>query len=134
MVKEPVILDDVESLSPQGSNTVHSAIPITELRPTRAKAEGDSSRPKGKFSAQDKGKKVVKGSGETSPQSYEKVYQRRICPHRASRTDLVTHLNRASRNLVSERDMEYLNRLPPVERIKQARFSAADVSYLFTLV
>lgn len=138
---KPVILDDADSSSPQGSDIVHIAVPIAELRPTGDEAEGRSSRPKVKFSTQDKGKNIAEGSGETPSQSYEKVYQRRICPHRddvafveLGHADLITRMNRASRNLVSERDMEYMNSLLKVEREEQARFFAADVSYFSTRV
>ena len=80
---------------------------------------------------------MAEGSGGTPPWSYEKVYQRCIRPHRddvalveLDHPDLTARINRASRKLVSERDMEYLNSLSPVERAEQARASAADVSDL----
>ena len=134
---DPVEVEDESSSnsSPQESATAESAVPLAEKRPATAQKEGGSSRPKTKPTAEDKGKQVAE-SGGTPPYSYEKVYQRRIRPHRddvafveLDRADLTARINRASRNLVSERDMEYLNSLPPVERAEQARASAVDVSF-----
>ena len=84
--------EEVKNSTPQGSNTVHNAVPNAKRRPTGQEVEGGSSGPKSKPTAQYKGKGVAERSGETSPQSYEKVYNRRIRPHRdnATFTEIVT--------------------------------------------
>ena len=110
-------------------------MPVAERTAVGAEEGGGSSRPKSKRISQNKGKGVAESSGETSPQSYERVYNRRIRPHRDDATfteighkDLITRLNRAFQNMLSEKDMEYLDAIPPVERARQACFSAAEVS------
>ena len=118
---DPVEVEDESSSSPQESETAESAVPLAEKRPAEIVKDGGSSRTKSKPTAEDKGKKVVE-SGGTPPYSYEKVYQRRIRPHRddvafveLDRSDLTARINRASRNLVSERDMEYHSFFSQVE-------------------
>ena len=132
---EKKLPEEVESLTPQGLNIVHSVMSIAERRLAGVEKWGGSFCLKSKPTAQDKGKRVAERSGETSPQSYEKVYNRRIHPHRDDAAfteigykDLITRLNRASRNMLNEKDMEYLEAIPPVERTRQARFSAVEVS------
>ena len=119
-------------------DTIRTAVPL-QMR----SAEGEVSTPVGgavPFSS--KGKEKV-GESAAAPESrVEEVYRRReVLPFlhdtlfsELGHKGMITRFNRASSHLISRKDVNHLESLPPSDRVRQLQASAAEVPYSLLLL
>ena len=106
-------------------------------------AEGEVSTPQGKaLPVSGKGKEKVGESATASESCVEEVYHRReVLPFlhdtffsELDHKGMITRFNRASTHLISRKDVDHLESLPPSDRVRQLQASAVEVSYSVSLL
>ena len=111
-------------------DTIRNAIPLQARS-----AEGETSIPQGEVPIFRKGKEKA-GESSTAPEpQIEEVYRRReVLPfqhdtlfNELGHKGMITRFNRATSQLISRKDVDHLESLPPIDRVRQLQASAAEI-------
>ena len=112
------------------SDTIHTAVPLQ----TRSAGE-ETSTPQAEAPISHKDKETVGESSAAPEPRIEEVYRRReVTPfqhdtlfNELGHKGMITRFNRATSHLISRKDVDHLESLPPVDRVRQLQASAAEV-------
>ena len=111
-------------------DTIHTAVPLQARS-----AEGETSIPPTEAPISIKGKEKVGESSAAPEPRIEEVYRRRgVLPfqhdtlfNELGHKGMITRFNRATSHLISRKDVDHLESLPPIDRVRQLQASAAEV-------
>ena len=113
-------------------DSIRTAIPLQARL-----AEGETSIPPAEAPISHKGKEKV-GESSTAPEPrIEEVYRRReVLPfqydtlfNELGHKGMITRFNRATSHQISRKDVDHLESLPPIDRVRQLQALAAEVLY-----
>ena len=107
----------------------------TAIRLQARSAEGETSIPLGEAPISHKGKEKAGESSTALEPRIEEVYRRReVLPfqhytlfNELGHKGIITRFNRATSQLISRKDVDHLESLPPIDRVRQLQASAAEV-------
>ena len=111
-------------------DTIRTAIPLQARS-----AEGETSVPPGEAPISYKGKEKAGESSMAPEPRIEKVYRRReVLPfqhdtlfNELGHKGMITRFHRAISQLISRKDVDHLESLPSVDRVRELQASAAEV-------
>ena len=116
-------------------DTIHTAVPLQARS-----AGGETSTPPAEAPISPKDKETVGESSAAPEPQIKEVYRRRdVIPfqhdiffNELGHKGMITRFNRATSHLISRNDVDHLESLPPIDRVRQLQASAAEVRcYVF---